>query len=120
MLYERRLSHDGELSALAKISDMSVVTGAVDSEQVGADLIYHNGVLHLLFIEEASRDIYHTQSSEPGVWQQPMRVVDNIQGGWVRGSVHLNQAGEPVYGFVYDAGSKGGSGFNRYMALPLN
>lgn len=119
-LYERRLSPAGRLSAPTLISDMAVVTGVVDSEQVGADLIYHNGVLHLLFIEESTRAIYHAQSRDAGVWQQPELVIDNIQGGWVRGSVHQNQAGQPVYGFVYDAGSKGGSGFNRYMALPLN
>lgn len=119
-LYERRLSHDGSLSSPVQISDSKVVTGAVDSEQVGVDLILHNGVLHLLFIEEASRSIYHTQSDQPGVWSAPNVVVDNIEGGWVRGSVHLDDQGNPVYGFVYDAGSKGGSGFNRYKALPVD
>lgn len=120
ILYERRLSHSGDLSPAVSISDLKAVTGAVDSEQVGADLVLHEGVLHLLFIEQGSRSIYHTQSSEPGVWSTPELVVDNIEGGWVRGTVHHNAEGEAVYGFVYDAGSKGGSGFNRYLALPLN
>jgi hypothetical protein len=119
LLFERRFSRDGQLSAPVQVAQIPVITSAVDSEQVGADLIVHDSSLHLLFIDAQSRSIFHTRSSEQGSWSAPQAVVEGIQGAWVRGSVHRDAAGNPVYGFVYDAGSTGGSGFNRYFALPL-
>jgi hypothetical protein len=118
-LFERRFSSDGLLSAPVQVAQNPVITSAVDSEQVGADLIVHDSTLHLLFIDAQSRSIFHTRSSEAGNWSAPQAVVEDIQGAWVRGSVHRDAAGNPVYGFVFDAGSTGGSGFNRYVALPL-
>ncbi|TFH75650.1 exo-alpha-sialidase [Gammaproteobacteria bacterium LSUCC0112] len=119
MLYERRLSREGQISSAVQLSALPVITNAVDSEQVGADLIVHGTTVHVLFIEAQSRAIFHTYARERGIWSTPQRVVEAIQGSWVRGSVHKDSAGNPVYGFVYDAGSTGGSGFNRYFALPL-
>jgi len=119
LLFERRFSRDGQLSAPVQVAQIPVITSAVDSEQVGADLIVHDSSLHLLFIDAQSRSIFHTRSSEQGSWSAPQAVVEGIQGAWVRGSVHRDAAGSPVYGFVYDAGSTGGSGFNRYFAVPL-
>jgi hypothetical protein len=119
ILFERRFSREGRLSAPVQVAQLPVITNAVDSEQVGADLIVHDSTLHLLFIDAQSRSIFYTHSSEAGIWSAPQAVVEGIQGAWVRGSVHRDAAGNPVYGFVFDAGSNGGSGFNRYMALPL-
>lgn len=119
MLYERRFSTEGALSNAVQVSQIAAITDAVDSEQVGADLIFHEGTLHLLFIDEQSRSLFHSQSSHEGVWSEPEVVVDGVEGAWVRGSVHLDAAGNPVYGFIFDGGSRGGAGFNRYFALPL-
>lgn len=102
-----------------RVAQGPVITDAVDSEQVGADLVRHGSTLHLLFIEAQSRSILHTRSTSEGVWSEPQPIVEGIEGAWVRGSVHTDAAGNPVYGFVYDGGSQGGSGFNRYFALPL-
>jgi hypothetical protein len=118
-LFERRFSSDGLLSAPVQVAQNTVITNAVDSEQVGADLILHDSRLHLLFIDAQSRSIFYMRSSAMGNWSSPQAVVENIQAAWVRGSVHRDAAGNPVYGFVFDAGSTGGSGFNRYQALPL-
>jgi hypothetical protein len=118
-LYERCSSPAGELSAPVHISPLPVVTDAVDSEQAGADLVAHGSTLHPLFIEASSRSIYHVRSDQPGIWSAPQPVVEGIDGSWVRGSIHEDASGNPVYGFVYDSGSRGGSGFNRYLAIPL-
>lgn len=117
-LYERRFAPDGELSVPVRVSALPVVTNAVDSEQAGADLVAHGSTLHLLFIEANSRSIYHVRSDQPGTWSAPRPVVEGIDASWVRGSIHDDASGNPVYGFVYDAGSRGGSGFNRYLAIP--
>jgi len=118
-LFERRLSGAGVLSEPFAVSVMPVVTNAVDSEQAGADVIQHDGTLHLVFIDEATRSIWYQSSSTPGVWSPPRRLLADIDAAWIRGSVHEDAQGRPVYGFVYDAGSRGGSGFNRYFALRL-
>ena len=119
LLFERRFSRDGQLSEPEQVAQIPVITSAVDSEQVGADLIVHDSKLHLLFIDAQTRSIFYTRSSQKGNWSAPQVVVEGIQAAWVRGSVHRDGAGNPVYGFVLDAGSTGGSGFNRYVALPL-
>jgi hypothetical protein len=119
LLYERRFSRDEQLSAPVQVTQLPVITNAVDSEQVGADLIFHDATLHLLFIEQQSQSIFYSRSNEPGIWSQPEALVEDIQAGWVRGSVHRNASGNHVYGFVFDAGSTGGSGFNRYLSIPL-
>src|SRR5690606_18069774 len=102
-----------------QISPIAVVTDAVDSEQVGADLIAHGSTLHLLFIDEQSRSLFHSRSSSEGVWSAPELLIEGIDAAWVRGSVHLNAAGNRVYGFVFDGGSQGGPGFTRYFSMPL-
>jgi len=119
LLHERRFSLTGELSEPVQVTALSVVTNAVDSEQAGADLVQHDGSLHVLFIAQQSRAIFHSRSTQPGVWSTPQAIIEGVDAGWVRGSVHLNASGDPVYGFVFDGGSRGGSGFNRYFALPL-
>lgn len=117
LLFERRFSRDGELSAPVQVTDRAVVTNAVDSEQVGADLVWHAGALHLLYIDDQTRDVFYMQSSVPGVWSQPRPVLENVDAGWVRGSVHRDATGRWVYGVVVDTGSQGGSGFNRYIVV---
>jgi hypothetical protein len=119
LLYERRLSAVGQLSDAALISPIPVVTDAVDSEQAGADLLRHGNELHLLFIDEATRSVYHTHAASRGGWTKPQKILDGIEASWLRGSVHEDGAGNLVYGFVYDAGSKGGTGANFYYGLPL-
>ncbi|CAN0566525.1 unnamed protein product, partial [Laminaria digitata] len=50
----------------------------------------------------------------------PIPVVDGENVLWVRGTVLEHQDGGAVYGFVYDGGSNGGSGMNRYTQIPLD
>lgn len=119
LLFERRFTRDGRLSAEVQVSQQTVTTDAVDSEQAGADIVSYGNLLLLLFIDEQSRSIYLTTSEQPGIWSDPLPLVEGIEGSWVRGSIHKNADGEDVYGFVYDAGSQGGAGFNRYFAYPL-
>jgi len=102
------------------VSDRTVVQNAVDSDQTGADAIADGNTVHVLFIEENSGSIFHTYSSEPGVWQPPTLEVDGIQGQWIRGTKLVQGEEGDVYGFVYDAGSNGGTGMNEYGEVPLN
>ncbi|ALO45956.1 exo-alpha-sialidase [Pseudohongiella spirulinae] len=119
-LYERRFHRNGTLSDVVQVTRQPVVTDAVDAEQVGADTIYHNGTLHVVYIDANDRDVYHVYSTRPGTWSQAERLIGDVDAGWVRGSVHFDAQGRVVYGMVIDTGSQGGSGFNRYLSLPLN
>lgn len=117
-LWERRLN-GGELTDPAQITGRQVVQNAVDSDQAGADAIADGTSVHLLFIEDGSGSIYHTVSREPGEWQPPELLIDGINAQWIRGN-RLVQGGAPeVYGFVYDAGSNGGTGMNKYHQISL-
>ena len=117
LLLERRVGPDGSLTPAAVVSARAVVQNAVDSDQVGADAIALGGRLHVIFIDAETRDLYHVASGAPGVWSDPAPVIESINGQWVRGRAVARSDGRLVYGFVYDAGSDGGSGMNRYGEL---
>lgn len=118
-LWERRRGPGGSLTAPVRATRRPVVQNAVDSDQVGADAVVHEGVVHLLFIDDATRAIHHTRRLPNGEWTGDEVVVQEIDGQWVRGAIVRGSGGEPAYAFVYDAGSQGGSGMNRYGELPL-
>jgi hypothetical protein len=72
----------------------------------------------VLFIDESSRSIFSTHDT--GGWQPSMLRVDEILGEWVRGNVYTRNDGVKVYAFIYDAGSHGGAGMNRFAEIVLS
>ena len=117
-LWERRLSH-GALTAPVQIAAGPVITNAVDSQQAAADLVSDGATLHALFVDAETRAIYSVHECGAG-WSEPVLRVDGILGSWVRGAVHPDGQGGSVYRYVYDAGSDGGSGLNRYSEFALD
>jgi hypothetical protein len=110
-LWARRTDVDGRLRAPVQVTERAVVQSAVDSDQVGADAVAMGSSVHVLFIENGTGHLYHTRSDEPGTWTPATLQVDSLNVQWVRGQpVRQGDA----YGYVYDAGSNGGSGMNRY------
>jgi len=116
-LWERRVVNDGPPTPAVKVTDRNVITNAVDSQQPAADVARDGGTVHVLFIEHSSRSIFSTHDN--GGWQAPTLQVDNILGSWVRGNVYTRPDGVRVYGYVYDAGSDGGAGMNRFAEVVL-
>ncbi|HEX5786795.1 MAG TPA: hypothetical protein VFY03_01340 [Woeseiaceae bacterium] len=120
-LWERRVTgnaaDNAPPSAPVAVTDRAVVTNAVDSQQAAADAVVDADTLHVLFIDADERHLYAT--ADAGGWQSPTLVVGDIDGAWVRGNVYTRPDGRTVYGYVYDAGSQGGAGFNRYGELEL-
>ncbi|MBN2412839.1 hypothetical protein JXQ31_14210 [candidate division KSB1 bacterium] len=117
-LWERRIVNDAPPTEAVMVTDRKVVTDAVDSQQAGADAVLDGETIYVMFIEESSRSIFSTNNN--GGWQSGQLRVDNILGSWVRGNVYTRKDGVRVYGYVYDAGSDGGSGLNRFKELILN
>jgi hypothetical protein len=117
ILRERRVVAGRPPSAPVRVSDRPVVTHAVDSQQPGADVVLDGRALRLLFIESSSRSIFST--NDVGGWQPSRLEVGGIRGSWVRGGIFVRPDGATVYGYVYDAGSEGGSGMNRFAEIVL-
>jgi len=117
-LVERRSSKPGVWSDPVIVTRRTVVQSAVDSDQVGADMIADGNTLHVLFIEAATGVLYHTVR-KTGAWSEPEVVITDANVQWVRGQVvGLAERGRR-YGFVYDGGSNGGSGRNQFFSIPL-
>jgi len=117
-LWERRVGPDGVLTPAVQVSDRAVVRNAVDSQQPGADAVLDGGTVHVLFIEQSSRSLFST--SDAGGWRPAVLRVGGIVGSWVRGNVYTRRDGTRVYGYIYDAGSDGGAGMNRFGELVLD
>ena len=118
-LRERRIVAHGRPTDPVRVSDRRVVQNAVDSDQAGADAVAHGETVHVLFIEAESGRLFHSQTDGPGAWREATLAVDGIRGQWVRGAPLTRADGTAVYGYVYDAGSDGGSGASWYGEVPL-
>jgi len=115
-LYERRQDAEGNWSDPVAVSERVVVQNAVDSDQVGADAIVHGDTMHVLFIEQGTGRLFHA-ARKHGTWREIGRLVDDEQVQWVRGALVELPDGRLAYGYVYDGGSSGGSGKNRYAQI---
>jgi hypothetical protein len=121
-LRERRVQADGTLTPPRLVTDRPVVQNAVDSDQAGADAVAIGGAVHVLFIDEASRHVYHTRTTDAGdAWSPATLRVEGVNAQWVRGQPVTGGGGAApaAYGFVYDGGSGGGSGLNVYAEVPV-
>jgi len=117
-LWERRVVNDGPPSAPVLVANQSVVRNAVDAQQPGADAVLDGETVRVLFIDDATRSIFST--NDRGGWQASKREVGEILGSWVRGNAYTRPDGVRVYGYIYDAGSQGGAGMNRFRELVLS
>ena len=118
-LWARRVMGSGMLTEPVRVTTRRVAQNAVDSDQVGADAIGVEGAVHVLFIEDGTGHIFYTRSDSVGTWRPAAPQVKDINAQWVRGQPLEHGDGRRVYGFVYDAGSNGGSGLNRYAEVAL-
>jgi hypothetical protein len=110
--------NDGPPTPAVRVTDRKVVQQAVDSQQPGADAVLDGDTVRVLFIEDASRSIFSTH--DQGGWQPSTLQIDNIQGSWLRGNVYTRADRVKVYGYIYDAGSDGGAGMNRFAEVILS
>ena len=117
-LYHHRLNADQSWSEPVPIAEHRVVQNAVDSDQAGADAILFGDQIHVLLIDDATRGIMHSYNSG-SKWHPAVPLIGNINAQWVRGSQIRTAADDFAYGFVYDAGSNGGSGMNRFGSIVL-
>jgi hypothetical protein len=119
-LWERRVINHGPPTPAVPVTDRAVIQDAVDSQQPAADAFADGATIHVLFVDESTRSLFSTRDSGRGQWQPPKREVGDIQGSWVRGTIYTRPDGTRVYGYIYDAGSKGGAGMNRFGEVVLN
>ncbi|MDV3237225.1 MAG: glycoside hydrolase [Gammaproteobacteria bacterium] len=118
-LWSRR-SGDGDVfSAPARVSARRVVQGAIDSDQAGADAVAIGDQVHVLFIEQSTGSVHHAAGGSDGRWSPDRLLVDDVDAQWIRGRPVRRADGSIAYGYVFDAGSNGGSGMNRYRELDV-
>ena len=118
-LWERRVRGDGSVTDSTPVSDRAVVQNPVDSDQTGADAVAHGESVHVLLIEDGTGHVYRTSSDAAGAWAPAVLEVGDVNAQWIRGQRLLREDGRTVYGYVYDAGSDGGAGMNRYGEVTL-
>jgi hypothetical protein len=116
-LYLCHKSGNNSFSKPMRITDQRVVTNAVDSDQTGADVVVFDNQLVITYISEDDRSIHLSRITDLNIAPESEPIIQGIDGSWVRGNILYHQLDAPIYGIIYDAGSKGGSGFNKYFQL---
>jgi len=116
-LWERRITGEAPPRAPVMVTDRDVVADAVDSQQPGADVVVDGNTTHVLFIDASTRALFSTQDNNG--WRPSALRIGDITGSWVRGNIYTRSDGVRVYGYIYDAGSEGGSGMNRFAEIEL-
>ncbi|MEM6980405.1 MAG: hypothetical protein AAF539_12145 [Planctomycetota bacterium] len=102
------------------VTGHSVVTNAVDYDQAGADVVVYQDRMVVTFIDNQNRDIYLvTMDGFDHTPSDAVKIVDRIDGSWVRGNVLRSHQGNAVYGMICDTGRKGGSGYNQFLTFPI-
>ena len=119
-LWGRLIHQDGSPSEAFQVSDRDVIQNPVDSDQPAADTIVVRDEVHVLFVAEADGQLYHTFSSNGIDWRPSKRIVGGIRGQWVRGNLLRVSDGSTVIGYIYDAGSNGGAGMNRFGEIEVD
>lgn len=114
-LWETRVGE--RMASAVQVSEKMVVRNAADSEQVGADMVVYGQQVHVLFIEQDTGRLYHTVREGENPWSEPTLQVEGENILWVRGAIVFDGNGDIAYGFIYDGGSEGGSGMNRYSEV---
>ena len=117
-LWERRVIGEGAPTPPRQVASEAVIQDAVDSQQPAADVIADGETVRVLFVEQTSRSIFSTEDA--GGWQRSTRRVDHILGSWIRGNLYTRRDGRKVFGFIYDAGSDGGAGMNRFGEIVVS
>jgi hypothetical protein len=117
-LWERRVVSEGPPTPARQVTDRVVIQDAVDSQQPAADAVVDGETVRVLFVEESSRSIFST--SDGSGWQPSTLRVDTILGSWIRGNIYTRRDGQKVHGYIYDAGSDGGAGMNRFAEIVLS
>jgi len=115
-LWERRIVGTSQPTTAALVTSTSTITNAVDSQQPAADVMVIGNRPIVLFVDDTTRSLWSSSNGQNG-WQSPVLRVQDIEGSWVRGNIIRKSDGSLVYGYVYDAGSKGGTGLNRYAEV---
>ncbi len=118
-LYGKAKSEVDSWSKAILVSDRPIVTNAVDSDQAGADVVAHGDEMYITFIAEDDRDIYLSVIKGFEQTASITKIIPDINGSWIRGNMLNSQQNSPCYGFIYDAGSKGGSGYNRFFSYQI-
>lgn len=77
-------------------------------------MVASEGQIILSLISPEARDIYLAIAINFEQTPDAQLLVSGINGSWARGNI-LSRQKSPVYGIINDTGSKGGSGYNKYL-----
>ncbi len=113
---------DGSLGSEATATDKDVERDQGGSHQTIAGAAVDGKVVHLLYSENVSNDIWHAQNDDEGGWGTDVELHDAVTAQWVRANVFTHSSGnggDKVIGYVWDDGSEGGTGRIKYNEVVL-
>jgi len=121
LLYTVVVTNDGTPETAKVASDNTVYNnpGDTGSEQPVADLVVDQDAdtTYIMYSDLTTHDLFRDVAVNDGGWGTDVEQVDAVDAYWVRGNVFthsVGNGGKTVYGFTYDNGSNGYTGFIWY------
>ena len=118
-VFTKVITNDGAPGSEATAGDNNAEQSAGGSHQLVADLVVDGKKAILFYSEETAQDLWRDENDDEGGWGTDVEEKDAVTADWIRGSVFNRADGTTVYGYVWDNGSAGGTGWIYYDELVL-
>ena len=116
-LSQKTITNDGSPSSEVAATDNDVEQNEGSSHKVIASADADGTNVHLFYVEKDIYDIWRTSNDDEGGWITDVEEQDAVYAQWFRGFVFTHSSGnggDRVFGYIWDNGSSGGTGFIQY------
>lgn len=109
-----RYLRDGVLNGEASVSTNDVERSGGSSQQVIGTAGVHNKEVFCFWSEDNVWDTWYDTNPDEAGWGGDTELADDVSNLYIRGRVIVNPDGDTVFGYLWDDGADGGSGFTYY------
>ena len=118
-VFHKVIADDGTPGSEVQASDNNVEQQEGGNTMVICSAAVDGSTVHFFYSLKGDYDIYRTSNADEGGWATDVEEQDAVTCHWIRGNVY-NSGGNTVFGYLWDDGSNGGTGYVRYSEFVIS